>query len=77
MWINFKTRTSYLKKNDVGGNAPSFEKRAIFNGVSASDTYQFDDAYTLALINKSISNLTLTAQYANVGDVVATNTKDV
>lgn len=73
----FQTRTSYLKKNDVGGNAPSFEKRAIFNGVSASDTYQFDDAYTLALINKSISNLTLTAQYANVGDVVATNTKDV
>lgn len=73
----FQTRTSYQTKGDVGGDAPSFEKRAIFNGVSASDTFQFDNAYTVAVINKSIPNLTLTGQYAQVGDIVATNTKDV
>lgn len=73
----FQTRTSYQTKGDVGGDAPSFEKRAIFNGVSASDTYQFDDAYTIAVINKSIPNLTLKGQFATVSDVVASNTKDV
>lgn len=73
----FQTRTSYQTKGDVGGDAPSFEKRAIFNGVSASDTYQFDDAYTIAVINKSIPNLTLKGQFATVNDVVASNTQDV
>lgn len=73
----FQARTSYLTKGDLGGDAPSFEKRAIFNGVSASDTYKFDDAYTVAVINKSVPNLTFTAQYATVSDVVATNTEDV
>lgn len=73
----FQARTSYQTKGDVGGDAPSFEKRAIFNGVSASDTYQFDDAYTIAVINKSVPNLTLTGQFATFNDVVVSNTKDV
>lgn len=73
----FQARTSYLTKGDLGGDAPSFGKHAIFNGVSASDTYQFDDAYTIAVINKSVPNLTFTAQYATVGDVVAANTENV
>ena len=73
----FQARTSYQTKGDVGGDAPSFEKRAIFNGISASDTYQFDDAYTIAVINKSVPNLTLTGQFATFNDVVVSNTKDV
>lgn len=59
------------------GDAPNFEKRAIFLGVSASTTYAFDDAYTIAVINKSIPNLTLTGQYAWVGDVNKVEDVDV
>lgn len=73
----FQGRTSTgMETGD--GNAPTFEKRAIFLGVSASKTYEFDDAYTVAIINKSIPNLTLTGQYAWAGDVNSgTNKKDV
>lgn len=39
------------------GNAPTFEKRAIFLGVSASKTYEFDDAYTVAIIDEYHSKL--------------------
>lgn len=38
---------------------------------------KFDDAYTVAVTNKSVPNLTFTAQYATVSNVVATNTEDV
>lgn len=73
----FQGRTSY-GMGSTAGDAPTFEKRAIFLGMSASTTYLFDDAYTLAVINKSIPNLTFTAQYASANDVNSgTNIKDV
>lgn len=72
----FQGRTS-SGMGQTAGDAPTFEKRAIFLGVSASTTYLFDDAYTVAVINKSIPNLILTGQYAWAGDVKVTNTKDV
>lgn len=73
----FQGRTSY-GMGSTAGDAPNFEKRAIFLGISASATYVFDDAYTVAIINKSIPNLTLTGQYAWAGDVNSgVNVKDV
>lgn len=72
----FQGRTS-TGMGEADGDAPSFEKRAIFLGVSASTTYAFDDAYTLAIINKSIPNLTLTGQYAWAGDVNKADDVDV
>ncbi|MDD3343891.1 MAG: OprD family outer membrane porin [Sulfurospirillaceae bacterium] len=72
----FQGRTS-AGMGHAAGDAPSFEKRAIFLGVSASTTYAFDNAYTIAVINKSIPNLTLTGQYAWVGDVNKVEDVDV
>lgn len=72
----FQGRTS-TGMGEADGDAPSFEKRAIFLGVSASTTYAFDDAYTLAIINKSIPNLTLTGQYAWAGEVNKADDVDV
>lgn len=73
----FQGRTS-TGMGQTAGDAPTFEKRAIFLGMSASTTYLFDDAYTLAIINKSIPNLTFTGQYASANDVNSgTNIKDV
>lgn len=72
----FQGRTSF-GMGATSGDAPNFEKRAIFLGVSASTTYAFDDAYTIAVINKSIPNLTLTGQYAWVGDVNKVEDVDV
>lgn len=74
----FQGRTSSGMGSTTAGDAPTFEKRAIFLGMSASTTYLFDNAYTAAVINKSIPNLTLTGQYAWAGDVNSgINTKDV
>lgn len=73
----FQGRTS-SGMGSTAGDAPTFEKRAIFLGMSASTTYLFDNAYTAAVINKSIPNLTLTGQYAWAGNVNSgINTKDV
>lgn len=72
----FQGRTS-TGMGSSDGDAPTFEKRAIFLGVSASTTYAFDDAYTVAIINKSIPNLTLTSQYAWAGDVNKADDVDV
>lgn len=64
----FQGRTSTMM-GAANGDAPKFENRAIFLGVSGTATKVFDDAYTIAVINKSIPNLTLTGQYAWVGNV--------
>lgn len=73
----FQGRTS-AGMGSTAGDAPTFEKRAIFLGMSASTTYAFDDAYTIAVINTSIPNLKLTGQYAWAGDVNSgINVKDV
>lgn len=73
----FQGRTGYAMGEAVG-DAPSFDDRSIFLGISGSTTYDFDGAYTIAAINKSIPNLTLTGQYLNVGDVtVGTRKSDI
>ena len=73
----FQGRTS-AGMGSTAGDAPTFEKRAIFLGISASTTYAFDDAYTIAVMNTSIPNLKLTGQYAWAGDVNSgINVKDV
>ncbi|MBN1840555.1 MAG: OprD family outer membrane porin [Campylobacterales bacterium] len=69
----FQGRTSTISGNG-DGDAPTFEKSAAFNGAS---TLSFDGAYTAAIINKSITGLTLTAQYAVVKDVVDAADVDV
>lgn len=73
----FQGRTSYAM-GEPAGDAPSFANRSIFYGISGSTTYEFDGAYTIAAINKSIPNLTLTGQYLGVGDVkVGTRKSDL
>lgn len=56
------------------GDAASFEKAVPFNGTSvggSTNPVSFDGAYTLLAINKSITNVTLTGQYALVKNVAA------
>ncbi|MCD8477804.1 MAG: OprD family porin [Sulfurospirillum sp.] len=62
----FQGRTSAISGNG-NGDAPTFEKSAVFNG--AAGVADFDGAYTAAIINKSITGLTLTAQYGVFKDV--------
>jgi len=62
----FQGRTSKIASTTVG-DAPNFEKYAAFTGGVTGAS--FDGAYTALAINKSITNLTLTAQYALVNDV--------
>lgn len=72
----FQARTSGAA-GDTAGDVSKFKKSVVV--ATGSSTYvPFDGAYTLAVINKSISNLTLTAQYAIVKDVtISTKTDDV
>ena len=53
---------------------PEFSKTGVFAGAGA---FTFDGAYTAAAINKSITNLTLTGQYAVVKDVAGAVIGDV
>ena len=61
----FQGRTSAVLSSEEG-KAPDFEKAAVFSG--GPNAY-FDDTYTVAVINQSIKGLTLTGQYAFIGDV--------
>jgi len=73
----FQGRTSGVM-GETGGDAPQFGKKAIFLGLSGLTAYEFDGAYSLAIINKSIQNLTLIGQYVAVGDVtVGVNQSDI
>jgi len=65
----FQGRTSDVL-NGVANtyNAPKFAKQIILAGAGPS-TFEFDGAYSLGVINKSVSNLTLTAQFAQANDV--------
>lgn len=72
-WIDkFQGRTSAVE-GYAAGDPGSFENRAVFIGSGAgqptSTATSFDDAYSLAVINNSINNLTLTAQYVLANDV--------
>lgn len=66
-------RTSTVMGNE-NGDAPTFEKRALFSGVINATSVPFDGAYSLGAINKSISNLTLTAQYVKAMDAAFSTT---
>jgi len=58
--------------NSLNGDAPTFRNTAVFTGGASSGMVaQFDDAYSVGVINKSITNLALTAQYAVFKDVTA------
>ncbi len=70
----FQGRTSNISGDGIG-DAPTFNKRIVLGGVSAL-AYEFEDAYALGVINKSIPNLTLTAQYLQITDVVMGSLKD-
>ena len=69
----FQGRTSAIDDATDLGNNPQFHKSAVFAGLKntgiGTDYTEFDGAYTLGVINKSITNLALTAQYAIVKDV--------
>ena len=66
-------RTSTVMGN-TDGDAPTFEKKALFAGVKNAVAVPFDGAYSLGAINKSISNLTLTAQYVKAMDAAFSTT---
>jgi len=63
----FQGRTTGAYDATLNGDSSvgTFTKAADF--TTAPDAY-FDGAYTAAVINKSVDNLTLTAQYARVND---------
>lgn len=72
-WIDkFQGRTSSVE-GYAAGNPGSFENRVVLIGSnpngSTSTATTFDDAYSVAVTNKSINNLTLTAQFAMANDV--------
>jgi len=68
----FQGRTGTLSGSSAN-SAPQFNKKGYFGGVpssvSSTGYLTFDGAYTGLVINKSITNLTLTAQYAVANDV--------
>ena len=71
----FQGRTSAIGSTTTG-DAPKFRNSAAFTGGTQTGlTATFDEAYTVGVINKSITNLKLTAQYAIVTDVAASATK--
>ena len=74
--VNATGATTYA--NTTVGDSPRFRDSAAFTGGgSAGLIVSFEDAYTAAVINKSVDNLTLTAQYALVKDVAELADVDV
>ncbi len=73
----FQGRTSQVTPGTVTtdgvSDIPEFSKRALFYGVGTAD---FDGAYTVLAINKSIPNLTITGQYALVNNVAGAGLGD-
>ena len=72
----YQGRTSNISGDGVG-DAPIFTKKIILGGAGGGLSYAFEGAYTLSAINKSIPNLTLTAQYVLVKDVASTPASNV
>jgi imipenem/basic amino acid-specific outer membrane pore len=75
----FQGRTSAITSGTVTtGDAPKFRNSAAFTGATQSGLVaSFDDGYTLGVINSSITNLKLTAQYALVTNVADLDDVDV
>lgn len=69
----FQGRTSNVS-GDGAGDAPVFSNKIVLGGAGAT-SYAFDDIYGLGFINKSIPNVTLTAQYVQATDVEMSATK--
>ena len=67
----FQGRTTGAIDGLVNSDIPEFTKKGVFAGASktAASSLYFDGAYTGAVINNSITNLTLIGQYASVNDV--------
>lgn len=57
------------------GDAPEFAKKIILAGAGPK-TYAFENAYSLGVVNTSIPNLKLTAQYAIASDVASSATSN-
>jgi hypothetical protein len=77
----FQGRTSDYDRATPGEDSgmPSFKKEAVFYGTgttAGSNVFGFDGAYTAAVINTSIPNLTLIGQYLFVNAVEGTNGGD-
>lgn len=70
----FQGRTSNISGDGVG-DAPIFTRKIILGGAGQT-SYAFEDVYSVGVINKSISNLKLTAQYAQATDVTMGTSKD-
>jgi len=76
----FQGRTSAISSDTVvtTGDAPKFRNSAAFTGAQQGGVIlSFDDGYTLGVINSSITNLKLTAQYAIVTNVADLDDVDV
>ena len=71
----FQGRSSYISDNTDLGGAPTFEKKVILGGAGTA-SYAFDGAYGIGVSNKSLQNLTLTAQYVEANDVLMGTKKD-
>ncbi|MDD3344344.1 MAG: OprD family outer membrane porin [Sulfurospirillaceae bacterium] len=77
----FQGRTSDYDRSVAGTDSDisSFKKEAVFYGTgttAGSNVFGFDGAFTAAVINNSITNLTLIGQYLFVNDVEFTNGGD-
>lgn len=68
-WVDkFQGRTSAVADRNDLGSYPDFENKIVLGGASPY-SHKFDDVYYFGFANKSIQNLTLTAQYALVNNV--------
>ncbi|NLK66938.1 MAG: OprD family porin [Campylobacteraceae bacterium] len=63
----YQGRTSSVASNEIG-KEPKFKKRIVLGGVTPR-AHEFDGVYYAGVTNNSISNLTLSAQYALINDV--------
>jgi len=70
----FQGRSSNISGDGIG-DAPNFEKKVILGGAGTA-SYSFDGAYGIGMSNKSLQNLTLTAQYVQANDVLMGTQKD-
>lgn len=68
----FQGRTGDVTSSNADSyDAPEFAKRIVLAGAGP-EAYAFEDAYSLGVINTSIPNLKLSAQYAVANDVSKT-----
>lgn len=64
-FYKFQGRSNTVTSQEKSGGAPLFKDKVVLGGVSPY-AREFDDIFTLALINSSIENTKLTGSYARV-----------